>query len=284
MDINQRFIVIEGLSGSGKTTQAKRLTARLNAEHAPAILNTEPTKENPMPFGKLIRQIIEGTPLDRQMAGICIGTIHNLYAQLIACIDTSWETRTKRARAGKLFSDIENKLYRMAERADGVNLLDELELQILYLIDRMFDLVHTVIPKTEQGYVVVQDRFELSTFAYGGSRGLSIEDLWSLQAMIAGEYYRVPAVTVIFKVSPEVAAERLRKSGKPIDRFEESVLSLTNIDREYSRLANFVRGKHLQIATKNRENWFGILSIDANRPEDEVFEELWRLASGIFLK
>jgi dTMP kinase len=50
------FIVIEGADGAGKTTQAKILTERLEAEgRQPALYTSEPTKG---PIGRLIREML----------------------------------------------------------------------------------------------------------------------------------------------------------------------------------------------------------------------------------
>jgi dTMP kinase len=50
-----RFIVLEGIDGSGTTTQAKRLGSALEARGAVVCLTCEPT---PGPVGKLIRQAL----------------------------------------------------------------------------------------------------------------------------------------------------------------------------------------------------------------------------------
>jgi dTMP kinase len=51
-----RFIVLEGIDGSGTTTQAKRLCDALEAEGTPVCLTCEPT---PGPIGQLIRQALK---------------------------------------------------------------------------------------------------------------------------------------------------------------------------------------------------------------------------------
>lgn len=284
MTINPRLLVLEGLSGSGKTVQAKRLVERLNKAQAPAFFNAEPTKDNPMPFGKMIRQIIEGRTLDREMAYHCIKTIRNLEAaQLLAPVGSPWAMRMERAQVAKLFEDLCDKLFRMAESGKGENLLTELELQVLFLIDRMYDLYYTINPKTAQGYIVVEDRFELTTFTCGGSRGLAISDLWDLQLLIARDTYSAPVLTVVLKVDPKVAAGRLQSSGKALDRFEEDIFSLECIDQMYPEAMKFTREKHMGLATASRGTWYGILAVNANSGEMEVADEIWRLVSGIFL-
>ncbi|MDO8620665.1 MAG: dTMP kinase [Candidatus Levybacteria bacterium] len=52
-----KLIVIEGIDGSGKTTQAQKVTEALNRKGIKSILTKEPTDEM---TGKLIRQILSG--------------------------------------------------------------------------------------------------------------------------------------------------------------------------------------------------------------------------------
>lgn len=52
-----RFIVVEGIDGSGKTTQAKRLVEELQKNGKKTIYTTEPTDG---PIGQLIRKILKG--------------------------------------------------------------------------------------------------------------------------------------------------------------------------------------------------------------------------------
>ena len=52
-----KFIVIEGLDGTGKTTQIKRLAANLKQQGRAVFTDAEPTSA---PTGKLLRQILSG--------------------------------------------------------------------------------------------------------------------------------------------------------------------------------------------------------------------------------
>ncbi|AIE72939.1 MULTISPECIES: dTMP kinase [unclassified Synechocystis] len=51
------FIVLEGIDGSGKTTQGDRLLAYFHNKEIPAVLSPEPTNG---PVGSLIRQALQG--------------------------------------------------------------------------------------------------------------------------------------------------------------------------------------------------------------------------------
>lgn len=52
-----KFIVIEGLDGTGKTTQIKLLQKSLEQRGIPAVTTAEPTD---MPTGKLLRRVLSG--------------------------------------------------------------------------------------------------------------------------------------------------------------------------------------------------------------------------------
>ncbi len=52
-----RFIVVEGIDGSGSTSQARRLVATLQAHGVGAVFTHEPT---PGPIGRLLRDVLEG--------------------------------------------------------------------------------------------------------------------------------------------------------------------------------------------------------------------------------
>ncbi len=53
-----RFIAVEGIDGSGKSTQAKILCQRLESIGAPAVCDFEPTDRR---IGRLIREILAGS-------------------------------------------------------------------------------------------------------------------------------------------------------------------------------------------------------------------------------
>ena len=51
------FIALEGIDGSGKSTQARLLKEALEADGIPCYVTMEPTAS---PFGKLLRQVLKG--------------------------------------------------------------------------------------------------------------------------------------------------------------------------------------------------------------------------------
>jgi len=64
-----RFVVLEGIDGSGTTTQAEKLCAYLESRGRPTLLTREPSSG---PIGKLLREILLGrhkTPENRSVDG-----------------------------------------------------------------------------------------------------------------------------------------------------------------------------------------------------------------------
>ena len=55
--MNGRFFVLEGIDGSGKSTQLRLLAQRVQAAGIPCLTTCEPTGG---PMGKLLRQVLAG--------------------------------------------------------------------------------------------------------------------------------------------------------------------------------------------------------------------------------
>lgn len=155
------FIALEGVDGSGKTTQAARLAEALGKE----------------------------TLLIREPGGTAAGE-----------------------RIRKLLKDPEVRMDPMAEL-------------LLFLAARA-QLVNEVIrPALEQRRDVVCDRFSDSTVAYQGhARGLGVERVRELCELATGGLR--PDVTLLLRVHPEVAAERIAAEGRAADRFEGEGMDL----------------------------------------------------------
>ncbi|MEK7512687.1 MAG: hypothetical protein AAB601_00630 [Patescibacteria group bacterium] len=222
------FILFEGLSGSGKTTQGERLVEYLKRRGVPVLpLNREPTTANP--FGVSIRKLIKGERLTRQFIEREFG-LALVGLQVVLAADEAF-AKVAGARAGmrnsaedvirrswrkkfcQALSDIFTKLLERRE-------LTELEFQFLFLADRLLDLWETILPALKYGKWVVNDRFDLTNFAVGDARGVPMDELYRWHENVLGGDYRVPDLTIFVAVPPRVALRRLKRSGKPLDRYE----------------------------------------------------------------
>ncbi|HEY4443557.1 MAG TPA: dTMP kinase [Steroidobacteraceae bacterium] len=92
---------------------------------------------------------------------------------------------------------------------------------LLMFAARAVHLANHVEPSLRAGSWVICDRFIDATYAYqGGGRGLNIDHIRQLQAMVQGA--RLPDLTVLLDVPVKQALERAhrRNAGAAVDRFE----------------------------------------------------------------
>jgi dTMP kinase len=155
------FIALEGIDGSGKTTQAKRLAEALGEE----------------------------TVLVREPGGTVAGE-----------------------RIRELLKDPELELDPLAEL-------------LLFCAARSQLTAEVIRPELEAGREVVCDRFSDSSVAYQGvARGLGADRVESLCDLATRGLW--PDLTVLLRLHPEVAAERIEADGRLADRFEGEGMEL----------------------------------------------------------
>ncbi|TAL64061.1 MAG: dTMP kinase [Legionella sp.] len=100
-------------------------------------------------------------------------------------------------------------------------LTDKSELLLFYTA-RMQLLEEVVKPALAQGYWVVADRFELSTFAYqGGGRGQDLQFIQQLSDFCLNGFK--PDYTLFLDISPELGMQRAQSRGE-FDRIEQQSL------------------------------------------------------------
>jgi dTMP kinase len=129
------------------------------------------------------------------------------------------------------------------------------------MADRKLDLAETILKKISHGEWVVQDRYEVSTYAYGMMAGISFRQLKKTQDKILDGIYWKPDALFYFDLDPELSIKRLHASGKAIDEFE----TLSKVKK--------TRAAYKQIL-KNKELYHKLFVVDASRPIDEVFREI----------
>ncbi|MHA1589264.1 MAG: dTMP kinase [Candidatus Njordarchaeales archaeon] len=149
------LIVLEGIDGSGKSTQAKLLYDWLIKEGYKAVLLREPTNGK---YGRILRE---------------------------------------KLKSGKLPPD---EAYR------------------LFLLDRIEDVQTNIIPALKKGYVVVIDRYFISTIAYQGASGIPIDKIISDH-----KKYGVPIPDIVFvlDIPADEAINRLKRLKRNFDSFEK---------------------------------------------------------------
>lgn len=114
---------------------------------------------------------------------------------------------TKDSEAGKKIREVLDKKIS----------LDSAELQKLFTQDRKEHLENLVTPALKAGKWVITDRYFLSTFAYGVSDGLNLDDLIRMN-----DNFYAPDQAFILRVRPEVCIERIDKRGTAKTLFERA--------------------------------------------------------------
>lgn len=275
-----RFIVFEGLSGSGKTTQACLLVDFLKSLNIPVLFNDEPTKKSV--FGRVIRDLIE----KREIGG---EVIDELTEAVNGCVDEVI-SREKYATPDVLM--IADDFFRIVKRACSDIVvgaeLDESQRQSLYVVDRYYDLKDTIIPSLEKGICVVQDRFDWSTYAYGSANGLLLKTIYRWHLVILGPIYIRPDCLFFFDVDSRTAMTRLIKSGKVLDVYE-TLDGLKKIYLQYNFTRTFLTRPLHDSEDYNIESvsWRNvaprrIMVLDGNLSEDEIFAKIRDVCAEFF--
>lgn len=140
---------------------------------------------------------------------------------------------------------------------------------MLMFAARREHLAARIEPALAAGRWVVCDRFSDATFAYQvGGRGLARNKFDALEAWVHPGLQ--PDLTLLFDLSPDIAAGRVASTGVDPDRFE----------REQRDFFERVRGAYLERARQAPQR---IRIIDANRPPEVIRAEIEGLVAETLL-
>jgi len=154
-----------------------------------------------------------------------------------------------------------NKLRRWVKWGRGVTVQTEL---FLFLASRSQLVSRVIRPALEQGYIVICDRFDASTFAYQGyGRGMEMAFLENLNSFVTDGLK--PDLIILLDLEAEKGLERKRVR---LDCFE----------REEFAFHRRVREGYLKMSAADPERW---LVVDGLLPEDKIREIIWERVSHI---
>lgn len=162
---------------------------------------------------------------------------------------------------------LKNKAFLTKEPTNGIigrslqellhrNDLSPMAMQMLFAADREEHVSKTILPKLNEGYHVITDRYILSASAYGMAAGLSRERLEGLSYGLPR-----PTFTFIMDISAEKAYKRLQESNKVLSIYE----NLGFLGRARTAYADLANGS---------DNYF---LIDSGRDVDKVSKEILKL-------
>ncbi len=242
MENRGKFIVLEGMSGSGKSRQISMLKEAFPGY----FFDYEPSDEL---YGEVIHSIIESQKMSDAVLDRCLVF-------------------------GDEKFDFWRKMHGIIKKVASGASLDELEVQMLYMADRIYNLENKYLLRLKIGESVILDRYFYSTLAYGYSGGLDMDALWGLQAeafqsseIVLDNW--IPDLVVIIDIDARTAMERLKFSGKAIDIFEKKFERMEKIRQGYLKLAS-----RKDIAKK-------IVLVDGSKGVSEVFTAICSEMEGV---
>lgn len=256
-DLAGRFVLIEGLNGSGKTTQAKMIEESLAQEGVLVRYNHEPTATD---LGLFIRQVIE-----RKAPRLSKEQIMNILTKIFSVDDV-------RLKIAKSIIEKYGSEYIYNNK--------EARRQYLFMVDRLLDVKENILPALKRGAIVVQDRYDVSCYLHGMAKGLDFPYLAYRHLLVLGENYIGPNLLLFYWVPVEVALERLKESGKIIDVYENRE-TLEEIEKAARWLFSFrfktpKPNKPLIRKLKKGNQKMKVVIINAEPSIEEVFEESWK--------
>jgi dTMP kinase len=124
--------------------------------------------------------------------------------------------------------------------------MDALTETLLVFAARRDHLQQVIEPALARGAWVLCDRFTDATFAYqGAGRGFDLSVLAQLEQWV--QQGRQPDLTLVFDVSPQVAAQRLSAARSP-DRFEaQDVAFFERVRQGYAQRVSQAPGRYALI-------------------------------------
>jgi dTMP kinase len=92
---------------------------------------------------------------------------------------------------------------------------------LLFAADRLDHVAAEIDPHLREGYVVISDRYDLSSLAYQSTTSSGGDDAGTLSWIRElNRHARRPDVTLVLDVSPDVAAARRRSRGGAAELFD----------------------------------------------------------------
>lgn len=146
--------------------------------------------------------------------------------------------------------------------ADAADMTPEAEL-LLFAASRAQLVREKIRPLLTAGHVVVLDRFLDSTTVYQGiARGLPLASVHAINYFAVGG--TLPHLTLVLDMNAQVARERIKASGRALDRMEDQPMEFFEK----------VRQGYLHLAVEQPQR---MVVLDAAQEPDALEEQIWKL-------
>jgi len=132
-------------------------------------------------------------------------------------------------------------------------------LALLFAADRLEHVEKVVRPALEAGFIVICDRYYLSSYAYQSAAGVSLEWLKALNSRCPR-----PDLTIILDAPVESCLQRIREEREHLELFEEPGF-LEEVRKRFLALADELRKEGQRVAV-----------VSTDRPFEEAQEEVRR--------
>ena len=140
--------------------------------------------------------------------------------------------------------------------------MDPMTEAMLYAASRRQHLVEKVWPLSNEGKIVISDRYLDSSLAYqGGARGLGIDNILQLNNFATEGSF--PDLTLLFDIDPRIGLKRIAANANR---------EVNRLDLEKIEFHDSVRKTFLSLAKRFKDRY---VIIDASKPFDEVVEDTY---------
>ncbi|MGC8830771.1 MAG: dTMP kinase [Verrucomicrobiia bacterium] len=175
--------------------------------------------------------------------------------------------------------------YILKHSPDNVAMTPEAEL--LLMNASRAQLVREVIrPALKEGKIVLCDRFYDSTVAYQGyGRGLNLDDVYRVINIAVGDTR--PDLTILLSIPLELSLQRrkVRNNSNNGEINSTADKKNTNLRDRFEEADNdFFRRVHYGFEQIAKQEPQRIKVLDATKPIDEVFEEVWSIVKAYIQK
>ena len=161
----------------------------------------------------------------------------------------------------------------IAEQIRGVILnvnntkMDKRTEALLYAASRRQHLIEVVIPKLEEGYIVLCDRYIDSSLAYQGyARGIGISEVLNVNLFATDGL--LPDKTIFVDVAPEVGLARIKDNNRSQNR----------LDLEKMNFHKAVYDGYIKVSNMFPERF---VSINGNQSIDSVFSDCMKIINDL---
>ena len=119
-----------------------------------------------------------------------------------------------------------------------------------------------MIKKLKEGYIVITDRYYLSSYAYHSIHGIDLD--WIIQANSMSAALLKPDLNIFIDVDPEITIQRLNTGRQNIEMYE----TLDNLKKVQSQYYHVIK------KVEDQEN---IKVVNGNDTVDNIFENIVEL-------